>query len=225
MRFYNHAFLLFSILFVIYSPLAEAETIKHTMEGSIDLQITHPESVVIGRTFPVSILIENNGWEDKQDISLIITNPDDSIIPVDTNEIKIDRLSTEGSYGRTIDFKISSDTSVGTHFLNILYSQVLIKNNLDYSLRTVGDMALKRRATMIIESLNLKDGDEILEVGCGNGYYLSLLNRLGLKLQLVGIDKDRLALKDAAKFIGDKKVKFLPLIYQLIVCEESYYGN
>ncbi len=90
-----------------------------------------------------------------------------------------------------------------------IQSSQLIKNNLNYSLRTVGDMALKRRARRIIESLDLKDGDKILEVGCGNGYYLSLLNRLGLKLKLVGIDKDALALKDAAKFIGDKKVKLI----------------
>ena len=84
-----------------------------------------------------------------------------------------------------------------------------IKYNLDFSLRTVGDMALKRRARRIIEGLELVERDKILEVGCGNGYYLSLLNRLKLNLDLVGIDNDKLALKDAVKFIGDKKVKLL----------------
>lgn len=84
-----------------------------------------------------------------------------------------------------------------------------IKHNLDFSLRTVGDMALKRRARRIILALNLKKGDKVLEVGCGNGYYLSLLNRLGVDIDLVGIDKDRHALKDAAKFIGDEKVKLI----------------
>ncbi|OGE42653.1 hypothetical protein A3B45_00420 [Candidatus Daviesbacteria bacterium RIFCSPLOWO2_01_FULL_39_12] len=84
-----------------------------------------------------------------------------------------------------------------------------IRNSLDLSLRTVGDMALKRRAKTVIEGLDLQEGDRILEVGCGNGYYLSLLNRLGLKLDLTGIDNDNLALKDAAKFIGDKKVKLI----------------
>lgn len=84
-----------------------------------------------------------------------------------------------------------------------------IKNSLDYALRTVGDMALKRRAGRIISGLDLKDGDKVLEIGCGNGYYLSLLNRLGLNLDLTGVDNDELALKDAAKFIGDKKVKLI----------------
>lgn len=84
-----------------------------------------------------------------------------------------------------------------------------IKVSLEKALTTVGDMALKRRARNVIEALELQDGNQVLEIGCGNGYYLSLLNRLGVKLQLTGIDKDILALKDAAKFIGDKKVKLV----------------
>ncbi len=84
-----------------------------------------------------------------------------------------------------------------------------IKVNLEKALTTAGDMALKRRARNIIEGLDLKEGDKVLEVGCGNGYYLSLLNRLNIKLELTGIDQDILALKDAAKFIGDKKVKLV----------------
>ena len=84
-----------------------------------------------------------------------------------------------------------------------------IKHKLDFSLKTVGDMALKRRARNIVEGLELKDGDKVLEVGCGNGYYLSLLNRLGLQLALFGIDNDQIALDDAKKFIGDAKVKLI----------------
>ncbi len=84
-----------------------------------------------------------------------------------------------------------------------------IKDKLDLSLKTVGDIALKRRARKVIEWLDLKRGERVLDVGCGNGYYLSLLNRLGLELDLVGIDIDKTALIDAVKFIGDKKVKLI----------------
>ena len=84
-----------------------------------------------------------------------------------------------------------------------------IKDKLNFFLRTVGDMALKRRARKVIEGLELKRGERVLDVGCGNGYYLSLLNRLGLDFDLVGIDIDQSALTDAAKFIGDKKVKLI----------------
>lgn len=80
---------------------------------------------------------------------------------------------------------------------------------LNQALTTAGDMALKRRARRIVEELELKDKDKVLEIGCGNGYYLSLLNRLGVKLSLVGVDTDQMALDDAKKFIGDDKVKLI----------------
>lgn len=81
------------------------------------------------------------------------------------------------------------------------------KSNLNGLLSTVGDMALKRRARRIIEELELKDNDKILEVGCGNGYYLNLLNKLSFNLTLIGIDNDALALRDARKIIRDNRVK------------------
>lgn len=83
------------------------------------------------------------------------------------------------------------------------------QNKLKSALATAGDMALKRRARRIIEELELKDGDKVLETGCGNGYYLSLLNRLGIRLSLVGVDTDQMALDDAKKFIGDDKIKLI----------------
>lgn len=82
----------------------------------------------------------------------------------------------------------------------------VIQNRLEKALLNVGDMALKRRAKRIVEELEIHQGDKILEVGCGNGYYLSLLNRLGLKISLTGIDNDKAALFDAQRFIGDEKV-------------------
>lgn len=142
MRLGYLGFLLFSVIFLISLDSAEGKTITQTMEGGMDLEIVHPESVPIARTFSISILIKNNGWEDKKDISLLLTNPDNSIIPVNKNEIIIERLSTAGSYGRTIDFQISNDASVGTHYLNILYSQVLVKNNEEPQKPTINNIAI-----------------------------------------------------------------------------------
>lgn len=142
MRLIGPGFLLFSIIFMMYLSNAWAVTITQTMEGSMDLQLIHPESVPIGRTFSISILIENKGWEDKQDISLILSNPDGSIIPVDKSDMIIERLSTAGSYGRTINFQISDDATAGTHFLNILYSQVLVKNNEEPQNPTTSNIAI-----------------------------------------------------------------------------------
>lgn len=84
-----------------------------------------------------------------------------------------------------------------------------IKTNLDKALAKVGDMALKHRAKRIILGLNLQDGDVILEIGCGNGYYLSLLNRLGMNFKLTGLDNDKYSLAEAVKFMGNKKVRLI----------------
>lgn len=73
---------------------------------------------------------------------------------------------------------------------------------LDLLLENTGDMALKRRARNIIQNLELKNSLKILEVGCGDGYYLHLLSNLGLKLNLTGTDFDKEGLIRARKNIG-----------------------
>ena len=94
----------------------------------MDVEITHPDSVVIDRIITISFLIKNNGWEDKQDV-VISFSQNDSITPITKNEIRIEKISAGGSYGETVDFKIKSDASIGSHFLNLKYSQVLLENN------------------------------------------------------------------------------------------------
>ena len=69
-------FVLIFCSFCIPIPIVHAEDVAETFEGGMDLQITYPESVMIGRTFSVAIHLENNGWENKQDISFTISNPD-----------------------------------------------------------------------------------------------------------------------------------------------------
>lgn len=64
-------------------------------------------------------------------------------------------------------------------------------------LANTGDMALKSRAKHIIENLQVKSGDSILDIGCGDGYYLHLLSNLGLKLKLTGTDYDEVGLRKA----------------------------
>ena len=54
------------LLFIIIIPAANATTIKQTMEAGMDVEITHPDVAVIDRIITISILVKNNGWEDKQ---------------------------------------------------------------------------------------------------------------------------------------------------------------
>lgn len=117
-------------LFVIAFPVSVyAEELVQSMEGSMDVKITYPEKVVIGRAFSVSVLVTNNGWEDKQDISFVFSSQDNSIIPTASREIVIEKLSQGGSFGSSLDFKIKDDATPGIHFLNVKYSHVLVANN------------------------------------------------------------------------------------------------
>lgn len=73
-------------------------------------------------------------------------------------------------------------------------------------LKNTGDMALKRRALKIIEGLDLKKGERILEVGCGDGYYLHILSSLNLALKLYGTDYDLHTLEVAKRNLARRKI-------------------
>lgn len=79
---------------------------------------------------------------------------------------------------------------------------------LEKLLDNVGDMSLKRRARRIIEEINPKDGDKIMDLGCGTGYYLFLLSSLPATLDLTGLDNDKKALSEAKDSL-DKKINFV----------------
>lgn len=60
-------------------------------------------------------------------------------------------------------------------------------------LRNEADMAYRRRAGILLDYLELKDGDRVLDGGCGMGFYLMAMAKLR-RLHLVGLDNwmDRL---------------------------------
>ncbi|HET6517060.1 MAG TPA: CARDB domain-containing protein [Nitrosopumilaceae archaeon] len=130
--------LLFSVIMI---PSAEGATIKQTVDGGMDIEITHPEVAVIDRTITISFLVKNNGWENKQDVTFTFS-PDSVIVPIEKNLIQIKEIAAGGSYGETINFKIASDASLGSHFVNIKYSQVLLANNQNANPPTQTNIAI-----------------------------------------------------------------------------------
>jgi glycosyltransferase involved in cell wall biosynthesis/SAM-dependent methyltransferase len=58
---------------------------------------------------------------------------------------------------------------------------------LDEMLRNEADMAYRRRARILLDYLELRDGDRVLDCGCGFGFHLMLMGRLR-HLALVGVD-------------------------------------
>ena len=107
---------------------ALAQTVHQTMEGSMDIEITYPGEVIVGREAAISVLVKNNGWEDKQDISFEFSSRDGKLAAVPP-ELDIEKLSQGGSYGSSIGVVVAGDANLGANFLNVKYSQVLVANN------------------------------------------------------------------------------------------------
>ena len=113
----------------ILIPNVDAEILKENFEGGMEVEITYPGEVIIGRDGIVSVLVQNNGWEEKQEILFIFSTQENSIIFGDSDSIQIDKLGEGGSYGGNINFSIPNEMNPGIHYLNLKYSQVLVANN------------------------------------------------------------------------------------------------
>ena len=136
-------FVFLAIVFTVtLIPYSYAETLKQSMEGGMDLEITYPDSVMTERVFSISILLQNNGWENKQDISFIFSNLDGAFTTLGNDTIIIEELTTTSSFGTTIDYQVSDTANEGTHFLNIDYTHVLVRNNIDPMEATQTNIAL-----------------------------------------------------------------------------------
>lgn len=60
---------------------------------------------------------------------------------------------------------------------------------LDVFLQAEADMAYRRRLRILLDFLELRDGDGVLDGGCGTGAHLVAMSRLR-QLRLVGLDRD-----------------------------------
>ncbi len=124
----NYYVIIVAILAVSGLSYANAATIKQTMDGAMDLSIEYPDSVIVDRDFTVSVFFQNNGWEDKQDVTFFVESQNQDILA--TNQtIHTQRLSKGGSFGGTLEFHIEPNAEIGQHYLNAIYSQILLSNN------------------------------------------------------------------------------------------------
>jgi len=154
----KYFFILLVMAFMIsVIPYSYAETLKQSMEGGMDLEITYPDLVMPQRTFSITLLLQNNGWENKQDILFTLSNPDSVFVSIGDNIITIDELTTTSSFGTTIEYKVTNIANEGVHFLNIDYTQVLVSNNIDPMEPTQTNIALpifvSREPIILIETI------------------------------------------------------------------------
>jgi len=149
--------LLIPLLLFSNSQYAYSETLKQSMDGGMEIEIVYPDSVLIDRTFSISFLIQNNGWETKQDILFQIENPDNVFLPVTQEKIEIEELTASSSFGITLDYVVHENATEGTHFINIDYSQILLSNNVDPMPTTQMNFALpieiQNKPQILIETI------------------------------------------------------------------------
>lgn len=69
-----------------------------------------------------------------------------------------------------------------------------------------GDVALRRRATFILGRMIKVNPRRILDIGCGDGFYLHLTSFLFPDSIITGIDTDKAALESARKNVKNRKV-------------------
>jgi len=68
---------------------------------------------------------------------------------------------------------------------------------------TEPDPSFARRAKIIFENLDLKGRKEVLEVGCGRGFYLKTLKTVWPDLVITGVDVNQNYLDVARGYLGD----------------------
>ena len=69
-------------------------------------------------------------------------------------------------------------------------------------LQNESDMAFKRRAPLLLEYLELRPADRVLDCGCGMGFYLKALGVLG-QFARFGLDSDTQPLRFARRELKD----------------------
>ena len=111
--------------------MAHAEKEKaYAVEGGVEIRISSPDGLIAGRDGTISMLVKNNGWEDKQDISFTISPPDvGSIATEPSGVLEIGRLAEGGSHGQSINLHAAATANPGTHYLNLRYTHVLVADN------------------------------------------------------------------------------------------------
>ncbi len=92
------------------------------------------------------------------------------------------------------------------------------------------DPAFRRRAKEVIKNLDIKNGDKILEVGCGRGFYANIIGMYFPKTSYTGIDINEKHLQVAKVFAQAPnvhfqkanaiKLSFADKVFDKIICSE-----
>lgn len=109
---------------------ALGEESSHAMEGGVVLEVSAPDSVAAGSEFPVSVLIRNGGWEDKDSV-YVEFGRGGALAPAGEGGVGAGRMAPGSSYGEAVTFRADPAAPAGTHFVNLAYTHVLLEGGED----------------------------------------------------------------------------------------------
>ena len=78
------------------------------------------------------------------------------------------------------------------------------KKLIENMLSRAGDLSFRRRVLVLLDFLELKSGQKILDCGCGEGFYTMLLSNLG-DFQITAFDLQAELLEKAAMWLRNQK--------------------
>lgn len=82
-----------------------------------------------------------------------------------------------------------------------------LSKKIDILLENTADLSLKRKARQILLDLDPKEHEKILDVGCGDGYYILLTNQLG-NFYSVGLEYDQNNLVAAERNFNNLGIRY-----------------
>jgi ubiquinone/menaquinone biosynthesis C-methylase UbiE len=98
---------------------------------------------------------------------------------------------------------------------------IIFMEKLEKILSKVGDLNFKRRVLKVIEYLDIKNTDKVLDAGCGEGFYTMVFNRL-YGCEISSVDSDVKILEMAKKWLTNGRNLN---VQQGDLCSLSYPDN
>lgn len=79
------------------------------------------------------------------------------------------------------------------------------KQKLELILSKVGDLNFRRRIVTLLDYLDIKDGEKILDAGCGEGFYTMIFHELWPNCQIYPFDYDKKIMSMAQRWFSKKE--------------------
>jgi len=111
---------IFSIFFIV--PEVEAFSKSIQFDRYAETTITYPTTVIIGQQFTVTFFVTNESSSVEITNIGISMDGQESFLPIGESQFTIPRLSTDGNFGKTFDFFVPINATIGRQYINLNFT-------------------------------------------------------------------------------------------------------